>query len=105
RLVAAGGYTTQRTAVWDVTTHRPLYELPGTPGRFDPDSATLTTTLPDRVVLWDAATGRQDGAPLTGFTSGAPATVFSPDGRLLAAGDLADNTVRVFDLASRMPVG
>jgi WD40 repeat protein/DNA-binding SARP family transcriptional activator len=105
RLVAAGGFITQRTAVWDVATQRLLYELPGTPGRFDPDSATLTTSLPDRVVLWDAATGRQDGAPLTGFTSAAPATVFSPDRHLLAAGDLADNTIRVFDLASRMPIG
>ena len=56
-------------------------------------------------MLWDAATGRQDGVPLTGFTSAAPATVFSPDGRLLAAGDLADNTIRVFDLATRMPLG
>ena len=46
RLVAAGGFVTQRTAVWDVATQRLLYELPGTPGRFGPDSANSPPRCP-----------------------------------------------------------
>jgi WD40 repeat protein len=56
------------------------------------------------VRLWDPATGRPAGAPLTGHTGPVHAVAFAPDGRLLAtAGD--DGTVRLWDPATGRPVG
>ena len=63
---------------------------------FSPDGTTLASASPDHTVrLWDLATSRPIGAPLTGQVT---SVAFSPDGKTLAAGS-ADRTVRLWDVA------
>jgi WD40 repeat protein len=57
------------------------------------------------VRLWDVATGKQHGEPLTGeHTDGVSEVAFSPDGKLLASGSW-DKKVRLWDVARREPRG
>ncbi|MGV9778091.1 WD40 repeat domain-containing protein [Streptosporangium sp. NPDC003464] len=49
------------------------------------------------VRLWDMATRRQLGTPLTGHTDQVSSVAFSPDGTTLATGS-ADHTVRLWDV-------
>lgn len=111
-LLAAGGIfgLTTSTSVWDVRTRALLHELPGAAGRFVPGTHTLTTAQGDRIVLWDARSGTQDGDPLTDpgrdgdpYLLGGGPYKFSDDGRLLAALDFSG--VRVFDLNERRQTG
>jgi DNA-binding SARP family transcriptional activator/WD40 repeat protein len=109
-LLAAGGIAGGTTSVWDVRTRELLHELPGAPGVFVPGTHTLTTAQGDRIVLWDARSGTQDGEPLTDaggdddpyILGGGPHKI-SDDGRLLAALDWSGT--RVFDLKERRQVG
>jgi WD40 repeat protein len=55
-------------------------------------------TGPASVRLWDLATSRPIGAPLTGHTGPVTSVAFSRDGTTLAAGS-ADHTVRLWDVA------
>jgi WD40 repeat protein len=60
------------------------------------------------VRLWDAATGRPVGEPLTGHREGVSrvALCVSPsDGRLLVASGSRDRTVRLWDAATGRPIG
>jgi WD40 repeat protein len=76
---------------------------------FSPDGKVLATAGSDgNVRLWNTATGRPVGAPLTADTTGKYTGVngvaFSPDGNVLATAD-ADGEVRLWNTATGQPIG
>ena len=75
---------------------------------FSPDGRTLASAGDDHggdgaVRLWDVATRRQIGGPLTGLGQ-MRAVAFSPDGTTLASGG-GDGKVRLWDVATRRQIG
>jgi WD40 repeat protein/serine/threonine protein kinase/energy-coupling factor transporter ATP-binding protein EcfA2 len=56
------------------------------------------------IILWDAATRRAIGQPLTSDTDRVNSVVFSPDARLLASGG-ADGAIRLWDVETGAPSG
>src|SRR5437588_687743 len=57
------------------------------------------------VRLWDVASGRQVGLPLTGHTGAVEGVAFSPDGKTIVSASSGDLTVRLWDAASGRQVG
>ena len=104
-LLAVGTLNTKASRVFDLRSERLQLELDGIAGPFTPDGNTLAMARDERIVLIDARTGAAHGSPLTGLHQANPAMVVSDDGRYLAASDLVDNAMRVFDLATGQPVG
>ncbi len=101
QLLAVGGSASQTTTIWDVATHRRVLDLVGTPGSFSPDGSILATTSGKQVLLSDVVTGAERGRLdlKTHDVSPSPPT-FSPDGRRLAAADVEDNAIHVFDVVA-----
>jgi WD40 repeat protein/serine/threonine protein kinase len=95
--------------IWDVATGRMLFALPYGGDAddeadcvvFSPDGSWIASGGFAGVKIWDAVTGefqrRLDGIDFT------KSMALSPDGRRLAAGNLLDQTVQVWDTANWTP--
>jgi hypothetical protein len=105
--------------LWDVATRRPLAKLlidtccTVWSVAFSPDGKTLASTssagtpppvAPGMIQLWDVATRRPLGRPITDETSAVVTAAFSPSGKTLAWGS-ADGTIRFLDVATHRQLG
>jgi RNA polymerase sigma factor (sigma-70 family) len=100
--------TTQVVCLWETATGKELHRLDkvALPVYFAPDGKTLAARVPDGdavtgVEIWDVATGRRRQSLPLGEQPGRlnDLLIFSPDGKFLAIGAIAD-LVRVWDLTS-----
>jgi len=96
--------------VWDLP-RRALRSPPLVPKRwehalaFSPDHRVLASGAHDgTIALWETATGRPLGAPLTGHSGTIFSLAFSPDGRVLASGS-EDRTIRLWDVGTGRALG
>ncbi len=71
---------------------------------FSPDGRTLAGGATRTVALWDVATRRRRGGPLTGHEQPVTDVAFSPDGRTLAA-SAGNGIVRLWDVATHRSRG
>jgi WD40 repeat protein len=72
---------------------------------FSPDGHRIVSgSADDTLRLWDADTGQQIGAPLTGHTAEVWSTAFSPDGQRIVSGS-NDNTLRLWNADTGQSIG
>src|SRR5262249_8482738 len=112
RILAYADAVRRSVILYDTRDHKQFAELiekdpeaPADPSGvgyplFGPDGATLVTSAAGgKVLLWDVATWKVRGS-LRGHTSGTWRFAFSPDSELLAVAAMADNTLRLYDVAT-----
>jgi WD40 repeat protein len=67
---------------------------------FSPDGHRIASASADTTVrVWNADTGQQIGAPLTGHTNWVDGVAFSPDGHRIASAS-SDKTIRLWPAPS-----
>jgi WD40 repeat protein/tRNA A-37 threonylcarbamoyl transferase component Bud32 len=112
RVIAAGGQQTNHVTLWNAKTGlvigRPLFvRQPGSGAQaiaFTPDSKRIAVPGPTGTVgIWDVATGRRVGKPLTIGTADVADVLFAPGGRRLVASDDA-GAVSFVDVATGRPL-
>lgn len=75
------------------------------PAVFSPDGTLVASGGDDdRIIVWEAATGRRLDLPFAGHTGDVRSITFSPDGELLASAG-HDTTVRLWDPRTGAPLG
>jgi WD40 repeat protein len=96
---------------WNLTsqariTTRPLASpAQGSAVAFSPDGGTVATGGADgNIRLWDTATGKEVGAPMSSDVSPVDAVAFSPGGTLMAAAS-TDGNVQLWDTATGQVAG
>jgi WD40 repeat protein len=96
-----------RITLWDVDRRRVVAHLDGAQGvdqlaavAFAPDGRTLAASVYDQVVLWDLASRTRLATLPMGTANIAGRLEFSPDGRVLAAGDGGGKLI-LWDVARR----
>jgi hypothetical protein len=100
----AGAPTTLRlVSLWDVATGRALWRVEAearfTASAFSPDGRTVAAAMADRIVLLEAASGKER----LRLKGSARALAFAPDGRTLAAAE--GKAVRLWDVTSGEDLG
>ncbi|HUV90536.1 MAG TPA: TIR domain-containing protein [Anaerolineae bacterium] len=119
--VVAAGCANGTIMLWDAAARQPTgapltgHDLWVTSVAFSPDGQTLAsggcrgTAIAEggcnegEIRLWDVASGKLLGNPLTGHAWAVERLVFSPDGRTLASSG-GDTTI-LWDVATREPLG
>src|SRR5439155_23062264 len=71
---------------------------------FSPAEPRVATANAGTITMYDPRTGRQLGPPLKGSAGPVYALAFSPDGKVLAAGN-GDDTVTLWDVQTGLPMG
>ncbi|WP_339133818.1 MAG: hypothetical protein WGN25_13775 [Candidatus Electrothrix sp. GW3-4] len=103
-LVSSGSWN-NTAGLWEINPGR-LRDLKGHAGRvtniwFSPDSRAIASVAKDKTLgTWDVATGRRlQKIPLREMT-GMDYVLFSPDGRMFAAGSYGSNSIRLGEVST-----